>query len=92
MEGPTSLIPITEIIRLVSIVRKFDCLFIKSEDFPLEFSTRAVSVVLHTEHLKLLEQVCVIVWLFCMEETFDCCLSCYTLIGRAFYNSYYFDC
>ncbi len=57
MEGPTSIIPITEIIRMVSIVHRFDYLFIRSGDFSLEFPPQVFSVVLHPELFKLLELV-----------------------------------
>lgn len=57
MKGPTSIIPITEIIRLVSIVHRFDYLFIRSGDFSLEFPPQVFSVVLHPELFNLLELV-----------------------------------
>jgi hypothetical protein len=54
-----SILPITEIIRLVSIVHRFGYSFISSEDFSLELSSQDVFVVLHPELFNLLELVCV---------------------------------
>ncbi len=60
MEGSFSIIPTTDfIIRLVSIVHRFEYSFLSSEEFSLEFSSQDVSVVLHPELFNLLELVCV---------------------------------